>query len=73
MFGLIALEKETGCGNAIVRPKLFEARRLIINLEPALVLNGRVQTENGVIHVMAEEIAALPALGLPQQASHDCH
>lgn len=54
-----------------MRPKLFEAWRLVINLDPAFVLNRRVQSESRVIHVMAEEIAALPALGLPQQASHD--
>jgi error-prone DNA polymerase len=67
----ITLEDETGLANAIVRPKLFEAARLVINLEPALVITGRVQNEQGVIHVMAEEIIAMPSLGLPAQASHD--
>jgi len=47
------------------------SRRLVINLDPAFVLNRRMQNESGVIHVMPEETAALPALGLPQQASHD--
>ncbi len=72
-FVFITLEDETGCANAIVRPKLFEVRRLIINLEPALVITGRLQNESGVIHVMADEIAALPTLGLPEQASHNYH
>jgi hypothetical protein len=56
-----------------VRPRLFEEARLVINLEPALVITGRLQNEKGVIHVMAEEIAAMPDLGLPAQASHDFH
>ena len=69
----ITLEDETGLANAIVRPKLFEENRLTINLEPSLVISGRVQNEQGVIHVLAEHIAALPAPDLPAQASHDYH
>ena len=70
-FCFITLEDETGLANAIVRPRLFEESRLVINLEPALVITGRLQNEKGVIHVMAEEIAGMPDLGLPAQASHD--
>jgi error-prone DNA polymerase len=72
-FCFITLEDETGLVNAIVRPRLFEEARLIINLEPALMIAGRLQNEKGVIHVMAEEIAAMPDLGLPVQSSHDFH
>ena len=60
-----------GLANAIVWPKLFEKMRLVINLEPALVITGRVQNEQGVIHVIAETIAAMPGVGLPEQPSHD--
>jgi len=70
-FCFITLEDETGSANAIVRPGLFEKARLIINLEPALLITGRVQNEQGVIHVMAAEVAALPEPDLPAQASHD--
>ncbi len=72
-FVFITLEDETYCANAIVRPVLFERARLVINLEPALMITGRLQNDDGVIHVMAETIAALPAVGLPAQASHDFH
>jgi error-prone DNA polymerase len=72
-FCFITLEDETGLANAIVRPRLFEEARLVINLEPALVITGRLQNEKGVIHVMAEEIAGMPELGLPANASHDYH
>jgi len=67
----ITLEDETGLANAIVWPKLFEQARLVINLEPALVITGRVQNEQGVIHVIAEKITAMPGIGLPAQPSHD--
>jgi error-prone DNA polymerase len=72
-FCFITLEDETGLANAIVRPRLFEESRLVINLEPALVITGRLQNEQGVIHVMAEEIAGMPDLGLPATDSHDYH
>jgi error-prone DNA polymerase len=70
-FCFITLEDETGTANAIVRPRLFEQERVVINLEPALIITGKVQNEQGVIHLMASEIAELPNLGLPAQASHD--
>ncbi|HTT56164.1 MAG TPA: error-prone DNA polymerase [Opitutaceae bacterium] len=67
----ITLEDETGLANAIIRPALFEKTRLVINLEPALVITGRLQNEQGVIHVLADTIAALPGFGLPAPESHD--
>jgi error-prone DNA polymerase len=70
-FCFITLEDETGHANAIVRPELFERHRLVINLEPALVITGRVQNEENVIHIQAERIEKLPRSGLPAQASHD--
>lgn len=72
-FMFITLEDETGMANAIVRPALFEASRLVINLEPALLISGRLQNDSGVIHIMADEIVALPALELPVQQSHNYH
>ncbi len=72
-FCFITLEDETGHANAIVRPDRFEQHRLVINLEPALLITGRLQRDEGVIHVMAETIAPLPAAGLPAGPSHDYH
>lgn len=72
-FCFITLEDETGHANAIVKPDLFETFRLVINLEPALIVSGRLQNEEGVIHVMAEKLEPMPVVGLPAQASHDFH
>lgn len=70
-FCFITLEDETGHANAVVHPAVFERHRLAINLEPALVIEGRLQNEEGVIHVRAERIEKLPDVGLPAQGSHD--
>lgn len=72
-FCFITLEDETGHINAIVRPPLFEKLRMTINLESSLLIVGRLQNEDGVIHVMSENIEPLPAIGMPDQASHDYH
>lgn len=72
-FCFITLEDETGHANAIVRPQLFEELRLLINLEPALIIAGKLQNTQGVIHVFAEEISKMPDRSLPAQASHDFH
>jgi error-prone DNA polymerase len=67
----ISLEDETGIANAIVGPRLFESLRLVITQEPALKITGRLQNQHGVIHVKADQIAALATPALPVQASHD--
>ncbi len=72
-FVFVTLEDETFTANAVIRPALFEKKRLTINLEPALVITGRLQNESGVIHVFAEEIEPLPSLHLPEQESHNYH
>jgi len=70
-FVFVSLEDETGVANAVVRPQLFEQRRLTITQEPALIITGRLQLHDGVIHIKAEEIRALRCDDLPAEASHD--
>lgn len=72
-FCFITLEDETGHMNAIVRPQLFEKLRMTINLESSLLITGRLQNQDGVIHVMSEQIEPLPAVRMPTEASHDYH
>ncbi len=67
----VSLEDESGVANAVVFPDLFEKRRLVITQHPALVIEGRVQAREGVIHVKAERIEPLVAADLPAGASHD--
>ncbi|HWA87960.1 MAG TPA: error-prone DNA polymerase [Opitutus sp.] len=67
----VSLEDETGIANAIVAAELYERQRLTINEEPALCIGGRLQIQQGVIHVRAETIEALRLDEVPAQASHD--
>jgi error-prone DNA polymerase len=67
----VTLEDETGLTNAIVRPELYERERLTLSMEPAVVITGKVQRSEGVVHIIAERIAALP--DLPNGGSHDWH
>jgi error-prone DNA polymerase len=70
-FVFVSLEDETGVANAVVRPQLFEQWRLTITQEPALIIAGRLQLHDGVIHIQAEDIRALRCDDLPAEASHD--
>ncbi len=69
----LSLEDESGVANAIVSSTLFERERLVITQNPALIIEGRIQQRQGVIHVKAETVRALRCDDLPEQASHDFH
>jgi error-prone DNA polymerase len=72
-FVFISLEDETGISNAIVSPPLFEAHRLMITQESFLLIEGKLQHVDNVIHVKAERIEPLRESDLPMQTSHDFH
>lgn len=67
----VSLEDEAGIANVIIWPKLFEQRRLVITQNHALVFEGEVQSSDGVIHVLAEQVQPLVVPELPKAASHD--
>jgi error-prone DNA polymerase len=67
----ISLEDETGVSNAIVTPPMFEELRLVITQEPFLMIQGRLQNVDGVIHVKAERIERLEETALVGGPSHD--
>jgi len=69
----VSLEDETGVSNCIVYSHLFEKFRLVITREPFLVISGKLQNVEGVIHIKAERIAGLGEKHLPAGASHDFH
>ncbi|MCC6415621.1 MAG: hypothetical protein IT582_06905 [Opitutaceae bacterium] len=69
----VSLEDETGIANGILYADIFETNRLIVTQTPALVLEGPVQIQDGVVHVKVERIEPLRSTQLPDQASHDFH
>ncbi|WP_020176690.1 error-prone DNA polymerase [Methyloferula stellata] len=68
----LTLEDETGIANAIIWPKVFEALRPIVMGARFIAVTGRVQSESGVIHVVAERAEDLtPLLGVLSRQGQD--
>ena len=68
----LSLEDETGIANVVVMPDLFAANRLLLLREPYLLVEGRVQNVDNVIHVLAKTIERIEPV-IPAVASHDFH
>jgi error-prone DNA polymerase len=72
-FVFISLEDETGISNAVVHPNLFERLRLLITEESFLLISGKLQNVENVIHVRAQRIERLAHERLVGSASYDFH
>ncbi|OCW58339.1 error-prone DNA polymerase [Hoeflea olei] len=53
------IEDETGVANIIVWPKVFEKFRAVVLGSRCVAVRGRVQNEDGVIHVVADHLEDL--------------
>ncbi|KGF67636.1 DNA polymerase [Hoeflea sp. BAL378] len=53
------IEDETGVANIIVWPKVFETFRAVVLCSRCVGVRGRLQNEDGVIHVVAEYLEDL--------------
>jgi error-prone DNA polymerase len=58
-FVFLSLEDETGIANVILTPDIFEENRLIVTRSRFLTIEGKLQYQEGVIHVKAERIEPL--------------
>ncbi len=58
----MTIEDETSIANVIVWPKIFERFRPIVLGARYVAVSGRVQSESGVIHVVADKIENLTPL-----------
>jgi DNA polymerase III alpha subunit len=70
----MTLEDETGLLNAIVYPQTYERLRRVLRGEPLIVLEGPLQKQDGVTHIMVRH--AWPLVDVPPVArvpSHDFH
>ncbi len=65
----MTLEDESAVANVIVWPKIFERVRPVVLGARYVSVSGRVQSESGVIHVVAEQLEDLTAW-LAQLAEH---
>jgi error-prone DNA polymerase len=69
----MSLEDETGISNVVIMPDLFEEQRLEILTHPWVMVEGRMQNVDSVIHILAERVSPLAnplELGI---GSHDFH
>ena len=71
-FVFLTLEDETGVANIIVRPPLFAEQKTIILDQLFLLVEGRLQIQEGVTAVKAERCQGLWSAGLEIEA-HDFH
>jgi error-prone DNA polymerase len=68
----LTLEDETGYANVIVMPHVYEKYRQAV-LEPKFIrVSGRVQNQDGIVHLKAEHVEAL-SVSAAQMTSHDFH
>jgi error-prone DNA polymerase len=71
-FIFISMEDETGIANVIVTPNLYDRDRLVVTRSKFLLVVGKLQNQDGVIHVKATHLSALSDNALAMQ-SHDFH
>ena len=71
-FIFLSLEDETGIANIIIHPELYERDRLLITREKFLLVTGKLQNQDGVVHVKAEHVLPLSTAQVAVR-SHDFH
>ncbi len=52
----LTVEDETGPANVVVWPSLFERRRRIVLGSSMMAINGRIQREGDVVHLVAQQL-----------------
>jgi error-prone DNA polymerase len=71
-FVFLSMEDETGIANVIITPDLFERERVVITRTRFLEIEGKLQIQNGVIHVKAHRIRPID-ITTADVRSHDFH
>lgn len=73
-FVFLTLEDETAMANVIIRPNVFEQYRKVIMGSSFLAITGRLQSEQGVLNVIAEHAEQMPTLpGNPLVPARNFH
>jgi error-prone DNA polymerase len=71
-FIFLSMEDETGISNVIIHPDLYEQDRRIVTSGKFLKVYGKLQNQDGVVHVKAERLEHLNVPPIALQ-SHDFH
>jgi error-prone DNA polymerase len=72
-FVFLSLEDETGIANIILTPDVFEQNRLIATRSRFLVIGGRLQNQDGVVHVKAQLLIPRSGPTTGQDQSRNFH
>jgi len=68
----ISMEDEKGIANVIVSPELYKETRITVTRSKFLLVEGKLQNQDGVIHLKATSVRQLRGEALAVQ-SHDFH
>jgi len=71
-FIFLSMEDETGISNVIIHPQLYERERILVTRGKFLKVYGKLQNQDGVVHVKAEELELLQIAPI-ELRSHDFH
>ena len=71
-FIFLSMEDETGIANVIIHPELYERERTLVTRGRFLKVHGKLQNQDGVVHVKAEALELLHAPAI-EVHSHDFH
>ncbi|MBI4864548.1 MAG: hypothetical protein HY815_30470, partial [Candidatus Riflebacteria bacterium] len=63
-FMFLTLEDETGFVNVVVKPPVVDRFQKTVALEPMLVVEGVLETEAGVVNLVAERFAPISISGV---------
>ncbi len=69
-FIFLSMEDETGISNIIIHPDLYEQERALVSTGKFLLIEGKLQYEDTVVHVKAQRVAPL-AVSAIEVRSHD--
>jgi error-prone DNA polymerase len=72
-FVFVTVEDETGFANAIVTPDCFERHRTTILAVNAILIEGVVQNQDGIVSIKADHFQPLPGRFLGIDVSRDFH
>ena len=71
-FVFLSIEDETGIANAIITPQLFDQDRMAVVQHQFVLIDGKLQNQEGVVSVKAERVQSL-AITRAEPDSHDFH
>ena len=71
-FIFLSMEDETGIANIIIHPQLYERERALVTRAKFLKVSGKLQNQDGVIHVKADKLDLLQGPAV-EVRSHDFH